>query len=66
MRENTSDETTPEDLVDKALINHHVTHEYNSSCADSGHFEDCTSSSVHSKDSVLDEHRSVSMFYLLF
>lgn len=60
VRENTSEETTPEDLVDKASISH-VTHEFNSSCADSGHFEDCTSSSVHSKDSILfDEHRSVS------
>lgn len=63
MRENTSEETTPVDIVDKALADHHVTHEYSSSRADSGHFEDCTSSSVHSKDSVLlDEQRSVSIF----
>ncbi|VEN51818.1 unnamed protein product [Callosobruchus maculatus] len=56
VRENTSQEVTPEDLVDKGMG---TSCEYNHSCADSGHFEDCTTSSVHSKDSMLfDDHRS--------
>lgn len=58
VRENTSEEATPiADVPDSASRNN--INELNSSCADSGHFEDCTNSSVHSKDSVLfDDHRS--------
>ncbi|XP_018570332.1 myosin-9 isoform X2 [Anoplophora glabripennis] len=58
VRENTSEDTTPvADVADSASRNN--INELNSSCADSGHFEDCTNSSVHSKDSVLfDDHRS--------
>lgn len=53
VRENTSNETTPEDIVDG--ISNNVINELNSSLGDSGHFEDCTNSSVNSKDSVLFE-----------
>ncbi|CAH1984245.1 unnamed protein product [Acanthoscelides obtectus] len=59
VRENTSQEVTPEDLVDKGMNMMSTSCDYNHSCADSGHFEDCTTSSVHSKDSMLfDDHRS--------
>ncbi|KAJ8953578.1 hypothetical protein NQ318_003000, partial [Aromia moschata] len=55
VRENTSEDVTPLE----AGIPNHVINEMSGSCADSGHFEDCTNSSVHSKDSVLfDDHRS--------
>lgn len=53
VRENNSNETTPEDAIDG--ITNHVVNELNGSFADSGHFEDCTSSSVYSKESVLSE-----------
>lgn len=60
VRENTSENTTPEDFVDNPVG--HITNEFSNSCADSGHFEDCASSSVHSKDSILfDDHKSVSI-----
>lgn len=74
VRENTSEETSPEkDVLDAESCvlepNHLATghSEMNNSFADSGHFEDCTNSSVHSKDSILfdDGNRSVSS-YLLF
>ncbi|XP_049826578.1 protein quick-to-court isoform X2 [Aethina tumida] len=60
VRENTSEETSPEkDVLDAESCvlepNHLATghSEMNNSFADSGHFEDCTNSSVHSKDSIL-------------
>ncbi|KAG5899768.1 hypothetical protein JTB14_006104 [Gonioctena quinquepunctata] len=57
VRENTSDETTPVESVDNAIQNSR--NEFNSSYADSGHFEDFTGSSVHSKESVIfDESKS--------
>lgn len=52
VRENTSEQATPIDLGDMT-----------GSFADSGHFEDYTNSSVHSKDSV-DSH-SVSQYRFL-
>lgn len=52
VRENTTDEqNTPEsDLVDGTVIVNNLG-DMTGSCADSGHFEDCANSSVHSKDS---------------
>ncbi|CAG9832373.1 unnamed protein product [Diabrotica balteata] len=53
VRENNSNETTPDDAVDG--LSNHIASDLQTSFADSGHFEDCTSSSVYSKDSVLSE-----------
>nr|XP_023029339.1 uncharacterized protein LOC111517416 isoform X1 [Leptinotarsa decemlineata]XP_023029340.1 uncharacterized protein LOC111517416 isoform X1 [Leptinotarsa decemlineata]XP_023029341.1 uncharacterized protein LOC111517416 isoform X1 [Leptinotarsa decemlineata] len=56
VRENTSEETTPEESADNVVrINRN---EFNSSYADSGHFDDFTGSSVHSKESMFDENKS--------
>ncbi|CAG9864540.1 unnamed protein product [Phyllotreta striolata] len=50
VRENVGDETTPDGM---GAIN-----DLSNSCGDSGHFEDCTSSSVNSKESMcLDDCR---------
>lgn len=54
-----SDAVTIRELVDESDgVEDHAgeeavyTREVTSSCADSGHYEDCTNSSIHSKDSV--------------
>ncbi|XP_057671906.1 protein quick-to-court isoform X1 [Diorhabda carinulata] len=49
VRENNSNETTPEETIDG--VRNHVPNELNGSFTDSGNFEDCTSSSVYSKES---------------
>uniref|UniRef100_A0AAR5PC19 GRIP domain-containing protein n=1 Tax=Dendroctonus ponderosae TaxID=77166 RepID=A0AAR5PC19_DENPD len=48
VRENTSEDTTPEaDVIDSV---HHLPSDLNHSFADSGHYEDGTNSSIHSND----------------
>lgn len=65
VRENTDDQTTPDGdvLVDGVAVGN--LGDMTGSYADSGHFEDYTNSSVHSKDSVHtceDFAQSVSIF----
>lgn len=49
---NNEDEVAPQQVDGNALIGNHVGGMMTCSYADSGHFEDFTNSSVHSKDSV--------------
>ncbi|KAI4457056.1 grip domain [Holotrichia oblita] len=55
VRENTTDEqATPDgDVVDVSVVGNHLSADLSCSYADSGHYDDFTNSSVHSKESVV-------------
>lgn len=71
VRENTTDEqATPDgDVVDVSVVGNHLSSGGDLSCsyADSGHYDDFTNSSVHSKESVVlseDYSPSVNIFLI--
>lgn len=63
-----NDQSSPTSDVGDNIVANHIGANVSNSCADSGHFEDFTNSSVHSKDSVQfsDDYRDSVSIAIMF